>query len=104
VRFAVFLSATLAALSGAMLTAFLSNINPALGDQLMVKGVALVVVGGMGSLLGAVVAAFVVGIGESLSVGYLGSSWRESVALILLLLILLFRPSGLFGRSDMERL
>lgn len=102
-RLTVLISGSLAAFAGALYAANVTNISTEVGNLFMIKGIALVIVGGLGSIWGAVLVAYVVGIGESLTVGYLGSGWQEIVALSLLLFILSVRPNGLFGRTEITR-
>jgi branched-chain amino acid transport system permease protein len=76
------------------------NVNSAqlgMGSAIELKGLAVIVVGGLGSLPGALVGGLVLGLAEVLAVQYIGSSWRDLIAFGLLFLILLVRPQGLFG-------
>ena len=63
----------------------------------------VIVVGGMGSIGGAALAAFLVGLLRVFSVAYVDSSFRDAVVFALLILVLLVRPSGLFGRGSTIR-
>lgn len=102
-RLSVLISGVLAAFAGALYSASVSYIALDVSSLMMIKGIAIVIVGGLGSVSGAVFVAYLVAMGESLAVGYLGSSWQEVVALSLLLIILAVRPSGLFGNSEIVR-
>lgn len=91
------LSAALAALAGIMAGPFLS-VNPSMHLLPIVKAFAIVVVGGLGSIPGSIIAAFMLGYAETL-VAYLGSSaWTEIVSVLATLLVLVLRPAGIFGR------
>jgi branched-chain amino acid transport system permease protein len=91
------LSAALAALAGIMAGPFLS-VNPSMHLLPIVKAFAIVVVGGLGSIPGSILAAFMLGYAETL-VAYLGSSsWTEIVSVLATLLMLVLRPAGFFGR------
>jgi len=91
------LSAALAALAGIMAGPFLS-VNPSMHLLPIVKAFAIVVVGGLGSIPGSILAAFMLGYAETL-VAYLGSSsWTEIVSVLATLLMLVLRPAGIFGR------
>jgi branched-chain amino acid transport system permease protein len=103
-RAAVMMSAVLAAYAGALYAANVANIAPLVGNQLMIKGIALVIVGGMGSVVGAVVVSYSVGILEAMTVGYIGSGWKDLALMVALLLVLAVRPSGLFGHVEVSRL
>ena len=73
--------------------------NPYLGVPLTVKYLAIIILGGLGSLPGALAGGIVLGVTEQLAGFYYGGRWQEPVAFILLILILLIRPQGLFGRA-----
>lgn len=91
------ISSALGAVAGAL---FAMNVNSAqlgMGSAIELKGLAVIVVGGMGSLPGALVGGLALGLAEVLAVQYVGSSWRDLVAFGLLFLILVLRPQGLFG-------
>ena len=91
------MSSALGGVAGAL---FAMNVNSAqlgMGTAIELKGLAVIVVGGMGSLPGALVGGLVLGLAEVFAVQYIGSSWRDLIAFGLLFLILLLRPQGLFG-------
>jgi branched-chain amino acid transport system permease protein len=91
------ISSALGAVAGAL---FAMNVNSAqlgMGTAIELKGLAVIVVGGMGSLPGALVGGLALGLAEVFAVQYIGSSWRDLIAFGLLFLILLLRPQGLFG-------
>jgi branched-chain amino acid transport system permease protein len=100
----VLAAAVLAGVGGAYFVANVGTIDPTIGNDLLVKGAAIVIVGGMGSIVGAVSVAYVIGLAETFVVVYVGSDVREVAALVLLVAILLFRPQGLFGRVETSRL
>lgn len=80
------------------LVAPLLPFQPATGLQLSVASFNIVIIGGMGSLVGAFLGGLLVSVAESLGAVFLNPSMKELVSFSLLILILLFRPSGLFGR------
>ncbi len=86
----------LAAFGGALLGP-VSPVSPGMGGSIVVKAFAVIVLGGVGSLPGAVVAGLMLGVGEALAAGYVSSAWRDGLAYVLLLLVLLVLPGGLFG-------
>lgn len=91
------LSSALGAVAGAL---FAMNVNSAqlgMGTAIELKGLAVIIVGGMGSLPGALVGGLVLGLAEVFAIQYVGSSWRDLVAFGLLFLLLIVRPQGLFG-------
>jgi branched-chain amino acid transport system permease protein len=69
------------------------------GSPFTLKAFVVVVLGGMGSIVGATLGGILIGVTESLSAVYVASGLKELVVYVLFLLILLFRPSGLLGKS-----
>ena len=61
------------------------------------------VLGGIGSIPGAVLGSFVLGWTESLGAGYISSDYEDAFAFIILILILTFKPAGILGRKDLEK-
>src|SRR5688572_17532736 len=90
------LGTALAALGGALVGP-LFLVFPLMGDAPMVKGLAGILLGGMGSVPGAVVGGFIIGVTEALSTLFLPTDYRDSVAFSVMVLILLAWPRGLFG-------
>jgi len=88
----------LAGLTGALVTPILS-LAPHLGDPVLATSFLIVILGGLGSIGGATTAAFIVGMVEAYSSVYLGGSKGALVLFVLVLVILVVRPSGLFGRE-----
>ena len=95
-RFTFALSTALAALGGALLGP-LFLIFPTMGNEPLVKGLAGIILGGMGSVPGAVIGGLVIGVAEALSTLYFPTDYRNSVAFMLIVIVLLARPQGLFG-------
>ena len=75
----------------------LSGVPLGMGTAIELKGLAVIIVGGMGSLPGALVGGLLLGLAEVFAVQYIGSSWRDLVAFGMLFLLLIVRPQGLFG-------
>ena len=95
-RLASFVGLGLAGFGG-MLIGLDASIDPLTGFRVMLSVFAAAVVGGLGSITGAVVGAFVVGIGEELSLLVLPPSYRSAVGFLAILVVLSFRPRGLLG-------
>ena len=89
----------LAAAAGALLGAiFLAY--PSMGDLASQKAFCVVILGGLGILAGATLGGLILGIAEELGAGYVSSGYRDAVGFVIIILVLLFRPSGLFARSE----
>ncbi len=90
------LSAAFAALAGGALVV-IQPVEPSSGQVFIGRVFAIVIMGGMGSLGGSVVAALLFGVVENLTATFYGPSWSPAVAFGILLLVLAVRPQGLFG-------
>jgi branched-chain amino acid transport system permease protein len=93
---------SIGAIAGAVVTPMASGYYQT-GLFFGLKGFAAAILGGVGNPFGAIVGGLVIGITESLAAGYVSSGYKDSIALGLLLLMLLVRPSGLFGRAAAVR-
>ena len=78
----------------------LVQIRPSMGAEVLLPLFAAAIVGGLGSLRGALVGGLLIGCGEALAVATIGAEWRAAVSFTLLVLVLLVRPTGLFGRRE----
>jgi branched-chain amino acid transport system permease protein len=96
-RAAWVLGAVLAALAG-VFAGLTVQLRPTLGLDLLLPLFAAVILGGIGSVWGAVIGGLVVGLAESFAVAWIGAQWRAGAAFGVLTLMLLVRPNGLFGR------
>jgi branched-chain amino acid transport system permease protein len=91
------ISAALAALAGVLAGPFLS-VQPSMHLLPIVKAFAIVVVGGLGSIPGSILAAFMLGYAETIVAYKISTSWTEIVSVLATLLMLVFRPAGIFGK------
>jgi len=80
-----------------------SSISPFMGLSAAVKGLIVMLLGGLGNVPGAMVAGLMLGMIEILSAAYIGTTERELFSFLILILILLFRPTGLFGTRTAEQ-
>lgn len=85
------------AAAAAVLMAPLTLLSPDVGFNLLLKAFAATVLGGLGSMPGAIVGGLLVGIIESLAGGYIHSGFQEVSAFVIIIIVLVFRPAGLFG-------
>jgi branched-chain amino acid transport system permease protein len=97
-----FVAAGLGGISGVLIGLYSNALFPLMGQPMLHKGIAVIILGGMGDIRGAMLAGLFLGFAEVLSVAYIGSDMRDAVAFGLLFLVLLVRPKGLFG-SVQER-
>jgi branched-chain amino acid transport system permease protein len=100
---AFFVSGGLAALAGIFISVSTANIAYSSGDPLLLIAFAVIILGGMGSVRGAVVGGLLLGLIEVYATVYVSSVFRQSVAFLMILLVLLVRPSGLFGEREATR-
>lgn len=99
----MFLSGSLAGLAGLLLAVRISGQTVATGDSYMLSAFAILVVGGVGSLPGATIAAYGIALAETMLVAYGPAGYRDGVAFALIFATLLIRPQGLFARRQSER-
>jgi branched-chain amino acid transport system permease protein len=90
------LSAALAAIAGVLTAPYLS-VQPGMGLMPMIKAFSIVIVGGLGSVRGSIVAALLLGYAETIVAYEISASWTELVSLVTVFMTLVFRPAGLFG-------
>lgn len=92
------LGAGLAAIAATLIIP-LGSIAPAEGYDVLIKALAVCIIGGLGSSGGVIVAGFVIGFAERFTDTYIGSHWTMIISLMAILLVLVIKPSGLFGRQ-----
>lgn len=93
------LASSLGGAAGVLVGVTFQNVNASMGLSYSLKGLAVIVLGGLGDFTGAVVGGLALGVVEALTVAYGGSGWRDAVAFGFLFLVLVLRPNGLFGRQ-----
>ena len=99
IAMAFFLSSALGGAAGVLFGLAFNSISPDVGRGVELKGLAVIILGGMGSIPGAVIAGFALGIIEVFTVAQIGSSFRDVVSFAVLFLVLIARPRGLLGRA-----
>lgn len=95
--FTVVLASALAGAGGLLIGLANNAVSPFMGFEMTVKGLVVMVFGGVGSVPGALLGGLILGMAEVLSVAYLASTYRDAFAFLLLIAIILVRPQGLFG-------
>lgn len=93
-----FTAAALGGVAGVLVGLSFNAISPFMGQPMLHKGIAVIILGGMGDIRGAMIGGLFLGFAEVMSVAYLSSDFRDAVAFGLLFVILLVRPSGMFGK------
>ncbi len=99
----MFVSGALAGAAGILLALQLNTVEARMGDPLLLKAFAVIVLGGVGSVRGAILAAFVLALAETATDVYASTSLRDAIAFALIIILLLFRPQGLFSRVAWQR-
>lgn len=92
------LSTALGVAAGIMVGALFA-IAPGIGEGLVVKGFAVLILGGLGSIPGAILGGVVLGITESLAAGFISSAYKDVIAFVVMIAVLLVRPQGLLGKK-----
>ena len=93
------LGSGLAAAAGALLgPVFVAY--PTMGDLAAAKAFAVVILGGLGSIAGATAGGFILALAEELGAGYISSGYRDAMGFVLIILILIFKPTGLFAQKE----
>jgi branched-chain amino acid transport system permease protein len=100
VRRTFLLGTALAALSGILTAPVNVSVYGGMGETVTLKTFAVIVMGGLGNVRGTLFAGMILGIAESLVSGLIGLQYRDSVAFVALLLMLMLRPNGLFSQSS----
>jgi branched-chain amino acid transport system permease protein len=101
ITFAV--GSALAAAAGVLIGMQIPKIDPLMGIMYGLKAFVAAVLGGIGSIPGAVLGGLLIGTSEVMVVGYLSSTYRDAIAFAILILVLILRPQGLLGRVQKEK-
>jgi branched-chain amino acid transport system permease protein len=101
----VVIASAMGGVAGVLVGMAFGYINNQMGLAMGLKGLAIIIVGGMGSVAGAVAGGLILGLSETFVVAYGNSGYRDAIAFIAIIAVLLLRPQGLFGRAlpEMQR-
>ena len=99
IRVTWLLGGALACVAGWMI-GLLVQVRPSMGLDMLLPIFAAAILGGIGSVSGAVLGGLIVGVAEAATVGIIGAEWRAAVAFLILIAVLLVRPNGLFGAAE----
>jgi len=97
-----FIASALGGAAGILTGLQYNSVTVGMGGQIELKGLAVIILGGMGSITGAVIGGFIIGAVETLSVAYGLSAWRDAIAFGVMFLILIVRPTGIFGKRALR--
>ena len=92
------ISSALGVAAGALIGALLA-LAPGVGESFAVKGFAVLILGGLGSLPGAILGGLVLGVSESLAAGFLSSAYKDVISFLIMILVLLVMPQGVMGKK-----
>ncbi len=92
------ISSALGVAAGALIGGLLA-LAPGVGESFAVKGFAVLILGGLGSLPGAILGGLVLGVSESLAAGFLSSAYKDVISFLIMILVLLVMPQGLMGKK-----
>jgi branched-chain amino acid transport system permease protein len=97
------LASVLAGIAGVLVGISYHSIYPLMGIEIGLKGLAIIIIGGMGNVVGAMFSGLLVGLMEVFSVAYISSSYKDAFTFGLMVLILIWKPEGLFGSVTEKR-
>ena len=103
ISFTFCIGSALAAAAGVLVGIYYNSIDPLMGIMPGLKAFVAAVLGGIGILPGAVAGGVILGVIEALVSGFISSTFRDAAAFAILILVLLFKPSGLFGKNTNEK-
>lgn len=97
------LSGALAGIAGVLLALHQGAVDAFMGHNLLLKAFAVIILGGVGSLSGTIIAAFILALAEAIAATYFGATARDAVGFIIIILLLIVRPQGLFAKKAWQR-
>ena len=103
IAFTFFIGSMLAAIAGTMVGMYYQSIDINAGFTVGMKTMAAAVLGGVGVLPGAMVGGLLIGVFETLGASYISSGYRDAIAFAILIIVILIKPSGLFGKAKVSK-
>lgn len=98
----VIIASAMGGIAGILVGMAFNSVSPQMGLSIGLKGLAIIILGGMGNVKGAMAGGLILGLSETLLVAFGDSGYRDAIAFIMIILILLIRPQGLFGSKIAE--
>jgi branched-chain amino acid transport system permease protein len=98
----VIIASAMGGIAGILVGMAFNSVNPQMGLSMGLKGLAIIILGGMGNVKGAMAGGLILGLSETFMVAYGDSGYRDAIAFIAIIFILLLRPQGLFGQKTAE--
>jgi branched-chain amino acid transport system permease protein len=95
----VIIASAMGGIAGILVGMAFNSVNPQMGLSMGLKGLAIIILGGMGNVKGAMAGGLILGLSETLVVAYGDSGYRDAIAFVTIIIILLLRPQGLFGQK-----
>ncbi len=102
ITFTVIMASSMGGIAGILVGMAFNSVTPQMGLSMGLKGLAIIILGGMGSVPGAMLGGLILGLAETFIVAYGDSGYRDAIAFIAIIVILLLRPQGLFGQNTQE--
>mgnify|MGYP004516803533 CR=1 FL=1 len=99
IAFTFFLGGVSACIGAVLISSYYQVVYPNMGVVIGMKAFAAAVLGGIGILHGSIIGGLIVGISENLATAFLGGNYRDAIAFIILILVLIFKPVGIFGKK-----
>lgn len=103
IAFTFIISGVLACISGNLVGTYYQTVDVTMGASVGMKTFASAILGGVGVLPGAMIGGLLVGVIETFAAGYISSGYRDAIAFVILILVLLLKPSGLFGSKQINK-
>lgn len=96
----VFAMSSMLGVAAAIMIGALFAIAPGVGEGLAIKGFSVLILGGLGSIPGAIVGGLILGVTEALAAGFISSAYKDVIAFLVMIVVLLVRPQGLLGKHS----
>jgi branched-chain amino acid transport system permease protein len=103
ISFTFFLTGASAAIAGSLISGYYQMVYPNMGYMAGLKAFAAAVLGGIGSLPGSIIGGLIIGISECIGATFMGSTYRDAIAFIILFIVLIVKPTGLFGKKAITK-